>query len=223
MVAKKKTNKKSDAKATKRDVLISAPRFQEARFTARGTAPYVSNNFGAEARAQMKAVQEAGDAEKKKRTKNRKPKDFQKGFRESLHESTEGWYGIPAAAFRKAMISACRVAGFVMTKAKLTVFVEADGFDKVDGAPLVKFSKGKPHYVEHYVRNDNGGADIRPRGMWDAGWEAVVRVRYDADQFSLVDVANLMMRVGMQVGIGAGRPDSTSSAGMGWGLFEVCK
>jgi len=31
----------------------------------------------------------------------------------------------------------------------------------------------------------------------------------------------LLARVGMQVGIGEGRPDSKNSAGMGWGLFEV--
>lgn len=36
-----------------------------------------------------------------------------------------------------------------------------------------------------------------------------------------VDVANLMNRVGAQVGIGEGRPDSKNSAGMGWGLFSI--
>ena len=46
-------------------------------------------------------------------------------------------------------------------------------------------------------------------------------MRYDADQFTAVDIANLMMRVGVQVGIGEGRPDSKTSTGMGWGTFEV--
>lgn len=48
-----------------------------------------------------------------------------------------------------------------------------------------------------------------------------LRVRYDADQFGAQDVLALMERVGLQVGIGAGRPDSKTSAGMGWGLFEI--
>jgi hypothetical protein len=52
-------------------------------------------------------------------------------------------------------------------------------------------------------------------------WKARVRVRWDQDQFTLEDVANLLTRVGMQVGIGEGRPDSKNSAGMGWGLFAV--
>ena len=35
------------------------------------------------------------------------------------------------------------------------------------------------------------------------------------------DVANLIMRAGMQAGIGEGRPFSKESAGIGYGLFEV--
>jgi hypothetical protein len=35
------------------------------------------------------------------------------------------------------------------------------------------------------------------------------------------DVVNLISRVGLQVGIGEGRPDSKQSAGLGYGLFEI--
>ena len=38
---------------------------------------------------------------------------------------------------------------------------------------------------------------------------------------SLEDVVNLMVRVGLQVGIGEGRPSSKKSNGIGWGLFDV--
>jgi hypothetical protein len=37
----------------------------------------------------------------------------------------------------------------------------------------------------------------------------------------MADVLNLVSRCGMQVGIGAGRPDSKASAGCGFGLFQV--
>jgi hypothetical protein len=57
--------------------------------------------------------------------------------------------------------------------------------------------------------------------MWREGWEAKLRIRYDADQFSLSDVSNLLARAGMQVGVGEGRPDSKDSAGLGWGLFSL--
>ena len=52
-------------------------------------------------------------------------------------------------------------------------------------------------------------------------WSSKVTIRWDADQFTIDDIYNLLTRVGLQVGINEGRPDSKKSAGMGWGLFEV--
>jgi len=124
-----------------------------------------------------------------------------------------------AAAFRAAMISACRLVGFKMTLAKLSTFVEADGFDKNDGVPLVRVY-GESHTYTAHTRNATGVVDVRSRPMY-RNWAARLRVRYDTDQFKMVDVLNLVARCGMQVGIGAGRPDSKASAGCGFGLFQV--
>jgi hypothetical protein len=74
--------------------------------------------------------------------------------------------------------------------------------------------------VIHHVRNATGVADLRVRGMWRK-WSATLRVKYDHDMFSVEDVTNLLSRVGMQVGIGEGRPDGKQSAGMGWGTFSI--
>ena len=52
-------------------------------------------------------------------------------------------------------------------------------------------------------------------------WSAVLRIRYDAGMLTADDVVNLIARVGMQVGVGEGRPDSKQSAGLGFGLFEI--
>jgi len=204
---------------TQESVTITPPNFERLEYRIVGNAPYVSNNFGAEAREMMRAKQAAGSTAKK--GTKREAKDFEKGFRESLHMSTDGWYGIPASSFRAAMISACRLVGFKMTIAKLSVFIEADGFDAVDDQPLVRFTKGEPVRVDSYVKNETGVADIRPRGHFAVGWEAVLRVRYDADQFTSTDITNLLLRVGLQVGLGAGRPDSKKSTGMGWGTFDL--
>ena len=89
------------------------------------------------------------------------------------------------------------------------------------GTPLVEITKGEPQYFETYVRLATGVCDLRARPMWAPGWEAIVRVRFDADMFKLEDVANLIMRVGQQVGIGEGRPDSPNSTGQGFGLFDL--
>lgn len=198
---------------------IAAPNFQTGIFRIRGTAPYVQNRFSQKAQDQMHETQAAGSTSRK--GKKRDPKDFDAVYKGAQHISTEGWHGIPAPAFRNAMISACRTVGFQMTKAKLAVFIEPDGFDHIDSTPLVKITKGEPHLHETVGRNATGVVDLRVRPMWDPGWEAEVRIRFDADMFTLADVANLMVRVGLQVGVGEGRADSRQSAGQGWGHFDL--
>jgi hypothetical protein len=109
--------------------------------------------------------------------------------------------------------------GFKMTLAKLSVFIEADGFDAIDGVPLVKI-EGEPERLEMVTRNANTQPDIRVRPMWRE-WSVRLLVTYDEAQFSREDVTNLLSRVGKQVGIGEGRHDSKKSAGMGWGTFAI--
>ena len=203
--------------AIKQQVTIKPANIQTAQFNIVGTAPLVQARFSEKSKQAMMAKMEQGSTANKSRAKP--ARDFDEDMRNAMHISEEGWQGIPAGAFRNAMISACRLVGFKMTLAKLSVFVAADGFDKVDGIPLIRF-EGTPERHEMAARVGIDGTDIRIRPMWRK-WSSVVTVKYDADQFSLQDVTNLMQRVGMQVGIGEGRPDSRSSAGLGWGTFEL--
>lgn len=198
---------------------IKPPNFQTAVIRIRGTSPYVQHAFSEKQRNKMIETQQLGSQAKKGRA--REPRDFKDSYQRAMHLSKQGWHGIPAPAFRNALVSSCRTVGFKMTLAKLSLFVGADGFDKNDGTPLVRITKGKPK--EHFAqaRNANGSTDIRCRPMWDEGWEANLRLKWDADQFSANDVVNLLSRVGMQVGVGEGRADSRNSCGMGWGHFEV--
>lgn len=218
MNGEKVAAKKRNQEPLQESLTINPPNFKTAEFTIIGTAPYVQQAFSEKARNAIKFKQEKGSTSNKGTAKE--AKDFMECYHNSMHVSKDGWKGIPAGAFRAAMISACRTVGFKMTMAKLSVFVEADGFDKADGTPLVKISKGEPRYCEHMVRIQQT-VDVRARAMWDEGWEAKLRVRFDADQFTLSDLSNLLMRVGVQVGVGEGRPDSKSSAGMGWGTFAL--
>jgi hypothetical protein len=198
--------------------------FQLTRFTIIGTSPLVVHAFGEKARKQLLDDQIMGDAEKRKRRKNRDPKNLEACYRDSMHIAggkDGGWHGIAASGLRKALISACKVAGFVMTQAKLAIIVKADGYDKADSTPLVRITKGEPHMDVRCARNDNGAPDIRARPMWEPGWEAELTVEYDADVFTKEDIGNLVERAGRQVGICEGRNDSPKSqAGMGWGSFE---
>jgi hypothetical protein len=148
----------------------------------------------------------------------REPRNIEAEYLAALHrDETDEWYGHPCSAFRSALISACRVAGLVMTKAKLSVFVLQDGIG-VDGTPLVRLY-GEPELFESAVRLESGVASIAIRPMWRE-WEATLTMRFDADQLAWADVANLLLRAGAQVGVGEGRPDSKKSTGQGWGTFE---
>lgn len=201
-------------------VSITPPNIVTAKFKIIGTSPLVQNKFSQRALEQMAADQAAGS---KAKAKKRDPKDFDRCVLEATHYSSEGWAGIPATAFRTGLISTCRLLGFPMTLAKLSIFVKADGYerDRFGVQPLVKITRGQPQRTDFAVRNATGVADIRPRPMWLEGWEAVPVIQFDADQFSLEDVTNLVARMGLQVGIGAGRHDSKDSAGMGWGTFAI--
>lgn len=197
--------------------VITAPNIQKICFEIEGVAPFVQLRFNQKTKnVMLEKMASTSKAAKGKRD----ARDYTQEFEDAMYKMDDDSRGIPAAAFRNAMISACRTVGFKMTLAKLSVFVEANGFDSLDGTPLVKIKSGKPKLVQHACRNANGSCDIRTRAMWEK-WTATVTVKYDADQFSINDITNLMNRVGSQVGIGEGRNDSRNSAGMGWGLFKI--
>lgn len=200
-------------------VRIQPVNFQRLELHIRGTSPYVQCRFSEKAFAKMKETQAAGQQARSKRV--REPRQFDEDYQAAFHRDPDGRQGLPAPAIRNAIISACRLVGFAMTKAKLSVFVEADAYDKQDGSPLVYF-EGTPERTDLPVTNATGVVDIRVRPMWRE-WSSVLHLKWDADQFSAEDIVNLIDRAGQQVGIGEGRPDSKRSNGMGWGQFEVVR
>ena len=190
-------------------------------FSIIGITPYGQQKFSKKTLEAIKVRHEKGspkDGTPKKQ--EREPKNFQALYEASIHNSTDGWRGIPAAAFRNSMIDVCRTSDVKMTMAKMTVFVKADGYDKDDGMPLVRITKGEPHKVESPVRLKSGEREIHARALWDSGWEATIQVQYDADQFSSSEIMNLVNRAGYETGIGEGRNFGHEGNGIGWGSFE---
>jgi|SRR3990167_1413318 len=197
---------------------ITAPKIITMQVMLEGTAPYMQAKFSHKSIQKMREKQEAGPTAKK--GAKREARDFEADFVGAQHISSEGWNGVPAASIRNACIDACRMAGFKMTHAKMSIFVEPDGLDATDGQPLIRLEAGKPERNEMTVRNATGVVDIRVRPFWRK-WRLPVRMAYDGDQFTAADVANLLLRAGMQVGIGEGRPFSKSSNGLGFGTFRI--
>lgn len=82
---------------------IPEPNFLSATVLIRGTSPYVQHAFSQKAKNTIIETQEAGSQSRKGRA--RQPKDFKLVYQEAMHISRDGWHGIPAPAFRNAMIS----------------------------------------------------------------------------------------------------------------------
>lgn len=183
----------------------------------RGDAPYMQHRFSQKARLKMMETQREGSQARSKRV--REPRDFAADCEAATYRMTDGSYGMPCGAYRNGMISACKVVGFHMSKAKLGIRIIADGYDALEGTPMVRLY-GEPEQNERPVRNETGVVDIRSRPLW-RDWKAIVRVRFDADLFSHTDVLNLLVRMGAQVGIGEGRADSPRSNGIDYGYFAV--
>ncbi len=199
------------------NITIAAPNLQMMDIHIRGTAPLVQHAFSKKTATEMLQKQMAGSTAKSKKV--HKARDPEQDYKDAMHIGEDGKCGIPAPAFRSAAISACKLVGFQMTKAKLSIFIIADSIDKDDGTPLVHI-EGEPELHTASVRLATGVASIAVRPMWRQ-WSAKVRIRWDADQFTQTDIVNLFSRAGVQVGIGEGRPDSKKSHGMGWGTFEL--
>ena len=201
----------------KETIVITPPNFMQAVIEIEGHDPYKQLRFSQKTKDKM--IKTHGEGSRGNKSRKKEPKDFKADYEQATFRMDDGSYGINASCFRNAMISACRAAQFKMTLAKLSLFIEADGYDIYDSTPLVKIY-GEPEMVIDHVRNATGVVDLRVRAMWRK-WSAKVQITFDGDQFSPTDIANLFMRAGMQVGIGEGRPDSKSSAGTGFGRFKI--
>lgn len=199
------------------ELQIKAPNFKTGRWGLIGTAPYVQLRFSEKQKETM--LDKMSDAQPRKKGKERPPRDYNAEYEAATYRFPDNTYGINAASFRNAMIRACSAVNLKMTETKMNVFVEADGFDKYDGTPLVRI-KGTPEKYVAMVRNADGSADIRVRAMWRE-WEVDLTVKWDADQFTVQDISNLLVHAGIRVGIGEGRPMSKKSAGMGFGTFTL--
>lgn len=206
--------------ATAETLAVTPPNFGLVDLNIEGTSLLVMNRFPSKARDQMIAKHvEGGNAGKNR--KKQDARDFEAEAYDASHRfAGDKGYGIPAGAFRNALVRAATFAGLKMTALKGAVFIEADGHAD-DGVGLVKIeSKTKPEMRIDMVKQQTTTTP-RARMAFKPGWRCKVRIQFDRDQLSPQDVVNLLSRAGVQVGILEGRPFSSMSAGQGWGTFKV--
>ena len=215
-------NPAPDVKATPAQVsaiVIPKPDVQTVRVKIVGTAPLIVHAWSAKAIRKMEESQ--GGRIKPKGPKE--PRDPQADFEGAKHQSGEGWEGVPAVAFKAAMVGACRlVEGVSMTLAKRLMFVEGTPLKSGMLSPLVKLQGEPARLRTDTVRLDNGSADMRYRPeYWP--WSAELTIRYNAGILSPDMLLNLLETAGAFEGVGEWRPGSPMSATGSFGTFSVAR
>lgn len=208
------------ARRPKLDIKIDAPNMKLAVFKIIGTTMLVVHRFSAKAKQGM--IDKMVNPPKAGTRAPRKPLNPEALYNEARYRHKDGWDGFNASAVRCAIISACRLCGFKMTIAKLSIFTVADGLDKDEPQYNLVRIFGTPARLDSIGRLANGSPIPIYRPSYFP-WHANLRISFDADQLSHEDVTNLLHRVGTQVGLCEGRHDSKDSAGQGWGCFMLAK
>lgn len=177
--------------------------------TVRGVTPLIPHRWSEKARRMMPGGVDHGLKVKGKRQPDVEAMACQ-------YMLPDGRVGVPATAFKAAMVSACRLipAKLTMTEAKLLFFVEGEGPEQ-----LVPIEYGDRVLREDTPRNDGGSADLRYSYAYYP-WAATVRVRFLPTSITPESVANLLDAAGA-VGIGDWRPGAPKSATGTYGQFEV--
>lgn len=175
-----------------------------------GTTPLIMHAWSEKARKMMLDKQMGVPVPKKQ------PKVPEDDFNGARYISPDGWDGIPATAFKAAMVGACRlVDNLNMTLAKRLFFVEADHA----ASGLVRIF-GEPRMREDMVRLETGVADIRFRPEYFP-WSAVVTVRFLDGVIKPEAVVNLMALAGIAEGVGEWRPSAPKSATGTFGMWKI--
>jgi len=191
-----------------------------------GTAPLVVNQFPEKARREMR------DKHLKKAKLGREVRKPFEEFVGSLHiinhsrvpkkklDIGGSWpykpdtFGVPAAAFKSAAVSACS-------------FLQGTTKTLIKGAMHVVGELVPLKYVKVTMREDivrvgpwgNRQPDLRYRGEFSE-WSARVQVRYNKTLLTVEQIANLFEHAGFHVGVGEGRPEKEPGAAT-WGTFAV--
>lgn len=220
------------SKLDPKKIKILDPEFTERTFVVIGANELVTHRWTEKAKKQLRDDQQGIPRPKKE------PKDPNEEFMGSLYPmgpDARGVprYGIPAAAFKKAMVRACSLCeGIPMTAAKCVMFVVGEQclvHEEVTPGQIVEqtvelleiFGDG-PYLREDAVRVGkfpSRSADLRYRGTWRK-WAVKVPVSWMANILTIEQVANLLKLAGFCVGVGEDRPEKQGGS---WGTWRVAK
>ncbi|MEE8607877.1 MAG: hypothetical protein V3S55_09740 [Nitrospiraceae bacterium] len=177
-----------------------------------GTSPVIPHAISAKNKEQIAAKQQQKGQQA--RGKRNPRQEYLDSFYmiKGKPETKNCVYGLPAAAFRQAMISACRqVPNLTMagTQGCFHVF-------GVKGTNFVKLiDHSDPRMGEDTVTLSGPGRplDLRYRPYFDE-WSVRMEIQFNLNVISIEQLFNLAHIAGFHVGVGDHRPEKAGSNGM---------
>lgn len=143
----------------------------------------------------------------------REERDPRQEAEECLHFTADGRPGMPATAFKAAMVNAVTQVKGTLTKVLVKQAVHVETPDPNGIIPI----EGEWVVHESAVRLPTGVADIRFRPMFPAGWRARLTISYNARAISDKQIVSLLQYAGFGVGLGDWRPERGGT----YGRFHV--
>lgn len=151
----------------------------------------------------------------------RAPKDPDEDAEAAMYRLADGRPGMPATAFKAAMVAACRFFKDIpMTEGRLMIYVRGEGPDQL--VPL----EGTEQIREDTPRNATGVVDLRYRTALLAGvegvkpWRADIEIVFPPRLISRGSIVALLDAAG-RVGVGDWRPGSPKSNSGTFGTFRI--
>lgn len=174
----------------------------------RSTTPLIMHKWSEKAKAMMRDKQQRGT-----KTKARELKDPEADATAATYMTTEGDIGLPAMAFKNALITAAhKDIGIEKTLVRKALFLRCP-----DRNMVIPFSEHEdPTIREDMVRVGMGSADLRYRPEFGF-WSASIDLEIDGDLLQAKDVLALINRAGFGVGICEWRPEKDGE----YGRFEI--
>jgi hypothetical protein len=183
-----------------------------------GLTPLIPHQWAEKAKRLMREKQFSGAGTTRPK---REPKNPEEEAENAMYRLPDGRPGMPATAFKGAMVAACRFFdGIPMTEGRLMIYVRGEGPDQL--VPL----RGTEQVREDMPRNATGVVDLRYRTALLAGvqgiepWRANITIVYPPSLIAVQSVIALLDGAG-RVGVGDWRPGSPKSNTGTFGTFRI--
>lgn len=193
-------------------VTISPLRQDIIRVTVKGITPLIVHAWDRKARQMML------DAMQGKKAKVKKAKDPEAEFEASRYRLPDGRDGLPAVAFKSAIVGGARFFGKSVSMVSLKQQIFVGGEVDAEGTLLVPI-EGDVSMREDCVRVGNGVADLRYRAMY-SNWSATLEIQFLSSVLAPESVIALVEAGGMG-GVGEWRPSAPKGYTGMYGRFVV--